>query len=93
MRNDIEIIKRKVLPILKHYRVKRAALFGSYARGEANKNSDIDILIEFNDSLLTLVRIERELKKSLGRKVDLLTYNGIHSLLKERILKEEIRII
>ena len=59
------------------------------------KNSDIDIdmLVEFNGSLLTLVGIEMELKEKLRKKVDLLTYNGINHLLKERILKEEIRIL
>ena len=57
------------------------------------KNSDIDMLVEFNGSLLTLVGIEMELKEKLRKKVDLLTYNGINHLLKERILKEEIRIL
>ena len=59
------------------------------------KNSDIDIdmLVEFNGSLLTLVGIEMELKEKLRKKVDLLTYNGINHLLKERIIKEEIRIL
>ncbi len=85
--------ERKIVSILKKNGIIKAGIFGSYARGEAKKNSDIDILIEFNDSLLTLVRMERELKESLGKKVDLVTYNGIHPLLKERILKEEIRII
>jgi len=50
-------------------------------------------LIDFDDSLLKLVRLEREIKKSLGMKIDLLTYNGIHPLLKKRLLKEEIKII
>jgi len=43
--------------------------------------------------LLDLVGLEMELKKILKKKVDLLTYNGLNHLLKERILKEEIRII
>ena len=85
--------ERQIVSILKKNGVTKAAIFGSYARGDYKKKSDIDILIEFNDSLLTLVRIERELKESLGKNVDLLTYGGIHPLLKERILKEEIRII
>ena len=85
--------ERKIISILKKNGVVKAGIFGSYARGEAKKNSDVDILIQFNDSLLTLVRIERELKENLGKIVDLLTYKGIHPLLKDRILKEEIRII
>jgi len=84
-----EIIKK----ILKKNGIVRAGIYGSYARGDYRKNSDIDILIEFKGSLLNLVRIERELGEKLGRKVDLLTYKGINPLLKKKILEEEIRII
>ncbi|PJE81704.1 hypothetical protein COU58_01050 [Candidatus Pacearchaeota archaeon CG10_big_fil_rev_8_21_14_0_10_32_42] len=90
---NIKKIKMKVLPTLKEHKVSRAGIFGSFARGDNKKNSDIDILIEFNGSLLDLVGLEMELKKILKKKVDLLTYNGLNHLLKERILKEEIRII
>ncbi|MBI2044965.1 nucleotidyltransferase family protein [Candidatus Pacearchaeota archaeon] len=90
---DISEIKRKIVRVLKKNGVARAGIFGSYARGEQKKNSDIDILIEFNDSLLTLIGIEMELERALRRKVDLLTYGGIHPLLKEIILNEEVRII
>ena len=93
MNKNIKKIKSEIVPILKKYKIVKAGIFGSYARGDYKKNSDIDILIEFNDSLLTLVGIEMELKKKLRKKVDLLTYRGIHPLLKERILKEEIKII
>jgi predicted nucleotidyltransferase len=40
--NTIPTIKRKVLPILKRHAVKRASIFGSFARGEAKANSDVD---------------------------------------------------
>ena len=83
----------KIIKILKKNKVVRAGIFGSYARGEEKQNSDIDILIEFNGSLLDLVGIEMELKKILKVKVDLLTYGGISPYLKDRILNEEIRII
>ena len=87
--------ERKIVSILKKNGVTKAAIFGSYARGDAKKNSDIDILIEFNSvkSLLDIVRLEFLLARILKRKIDLLTYKGIHPLLKERILKEERRII
>ena len=90
---DIIRLQKKIIPILKRNDIVKAGIFGSYAKGEAKRGSDIDILIEFNDSLLSLVRLERELKESLGKKVDLLTYGGIHPLLKKRILSEEVRII
>lgn len=93
MNKEINRIKPKIKRILKKHNIARAGIFGSYARGEQKKDSDIDILIEFKGGLLSLIRLERELRKNLGRKVDLLTYNAINHLLKKRILKEEVRII
>jgi hypothetical protein len=89
----IQDIKQKIIEILNKRKVVKAGIFGSYARGEQTKESDIDILIEFDGSLIDMVKIERELKDKLKKKVDLLTYNGINAHLKDRILKEEIRII
>jgi len=81
----------KIVSILKRYDVKRASFFGSFARGEAKKDSDIDILVEFrgNKSLLDLVKLEMELEKVLKKKVDIITYNSIHPLLKDIISKDE----
>ena len=93
MKKQISKIMPKIKKILKKNGVVKAGIFGSYARGEQKKNSDIDILIEFDGSLLDLVRLENELKKNLKKKVDLLTYRAIHPLLRKIILKEEIRII
>ncbi len=86
--------KKKAVPILKRNNVVRAGVFGSFARGEARKNSDIDILIEFHGrkSLLDLVGVKQELEETTKRKVDVLTYKSIHPLLKDIILKEEVRI-
>jgi len=89
--------KRKIISILRKHGVVKAGIFGSYARGQATKRSDIDILIEVKKrkkfSLIDLVGLEQELEEKLKKKVDLLTYNGINHLLKEMILSEEIRII
>ena len=92
----INNIKKQIVKILKKHKVSRAGIFGSYARGEEKKNSDIDILIEVSGrrfSLLDLVKLEMILKEILKKKIDLLTYNGISPYLKERILAEEVRII
>ncbi len=93
MRQKIKNIKTKILPVLKKEGIKKAGIFGSYATGKQKKNSDIDILIEFDGSLLDLIGIEIELKKILKKKVDMLTYRSINPLLKKRILSEEVRII
>ena len=91
----IQHIAKIAIPLLKKYGVAKAGIFGSYARGEETKNSDVDMLIEFKGrkSLLDLVGLERELQEILHKKVDLLTYNSINHLLKERILNEEVKIL
>jgi hypothetical protein len=88
---EVAEICRKAARILKKGGVRRAAFFGSVARRDFTKKSDVDILIEFagRKSLLDLVGLEQELEDSLGRKVDLVTYGSVHHLLKDRILKEQ----
>ena len=88
-------VARVIVPILKKNGVVKAGIFGSVARGEATGKSDIDIVIKQKGkkSLLDLVALERELKEKLGKNVDLLTYGGISPYLKNKILKEQVRII
>jgi predicted nucleotidyltransferase len=93
---NIEEIREKILPVLRKYDVTRAGLFGSIVRGEAREDSDVDILVEIDRddiSLLDFVGIEFELSEALGRKVDLVEYCAIHPLLKEHILKEELKLL
>lgn len=95
MKTEINEIKKKAIPILKRNGVVKAGIFGSYAKGKARKTSDVDILIKFkgDKSLLDLVGLKIELEDRLRKKVDILTYNSINPLLKEKILKEEERIL
>lgn len=94
-KKNIEKLTKKIIPILKRHDVVKAGIFGSFVRGEATRKSDIDILIRFKGrkSLLDLARVEIELEKKIRRKADVLTYDSINPLLKERILKEEVRIM
>ncbi len=95
MNKEIKKIKPKIVNVLKKHNVARAGIFGSYARGEQKKNSDIDILIDIknNISLLGFIGIKLNLEKALKRKVDLVEYKSIKPLIRETILKEEIQII
>ncbi len=89
-------IKQRALPVLKKHDVKRAAIFGSFARGEANAKSDVDFLIEYkgrNKSLLDLVGLKLDLEEILARKVDVITYRSIYWRLRERILAEQVIIL
>lgn len=93
-KNHLENIKPKIIKILKKNKIKRAGIFGSFARGEAGKKSDIDLLIEPPKGIgLGFAGIQIKLENILKRKVDLLSYSSISPHLKSRILKEEIRII
>lgn len=85
------VITRKIIPILKKQDVLKAAYFGSFARGEEKKNSDIDILVKLRGgkTLLDLIEIKQTLEALLDRKVDILTYNGLNPLLRKAILKEQ----
>jgi predicted nucleotidyltransferase len=87
----IATLKKNIIPILKRQDVVKAAVFGSCARGEMKKGSDIDLLVQFagRKSLFDLVGLELELKKILKKKVDVLTYNSIHPLLRDIILNEQ----
>jgi len=95
METNIEEIKKKILPILEDYRVKKIGLFGSYARGDMKEDSDIDILIEIEKdiSLLDFVGLKQEIEEALGKKVDLVEYDTIKPLLRERILSEQVVIL
>ena len=95
-KNKINKIKKPIVDVLKKHKIRKAGIFGSFARGEEKENSDIDILIDIGGrkfSLLDLISLEMELEKRLGKKIDLLTYAGINPHLKEYILKDEVRII
>jgi predicted nucleotidyltransferase len=84
----LNIITRFLIP----YGVSSVRLFGSFATGEQNPSSDIDLLVEFNDriSLLEIVKIERELSEKTGYKIDLLTKKSISPFLINRIYSESI---
>jgi uncharacterized protein len=95
MDTNIKQIKKKIIPILKQHKVKRAGLFGSCVKGKMKKNSDIDILVEIDDriSLIDFVRIQHELEDVLEKKVDLGEYETIKPAVRDRILAEEVRIL
>jgi hypothetical protein len=84
----------KIIEVLKKNNVKKAGIFGSYSRGEEKKDSDIDILIDSPRGIgFGFAGIQLELEDKLKKKVDLITYKYISPYLKDRILKEEIRIL
>ena len=69
-------------------------LFGSAARGEAKKGSDLDLLVTMKEraSLLDLIAIKQDLEDLLGLKVDVVTENSLSPYLREDILKEAVNL-
>jgi predicted nucleotidyltransferase len=92
---EIEEIKKKIIPILKKFNVTKAGIFGSYARGENKKKSDVDILAEIDNkySLFEVIGLKIELEKAVKKKVDLVEYALIRKEIRESILKDEIPIL
>lgn len=95
-KKDLEKIKNKITPLLRENKVKKAGIFGSYARGEQKKGSDIDILVDIDDknfTLLDLVKLKILLGKILKKNVDLVEYSTLHPMIKKEALREEVRIL
>ena len=80
----------RLIDICRQNDVSMVGVFGSMARGEAKKKSDIDLIVRFSKrkSLLALVRLERELSEALDRKVDLLTETSLSPYMRERVMQE-----
>ena len=93
----ISELKASLKPILLKNGVASAYLFGSYARGEAKKTSDVDIAISFGSkeqkSLLDLVSLKNELQKKLKKKVDVGTVKSLHPLIKKQVKIDFIKIV
>lgn len=88
-------ISEQIEPILRARGVLRAGIFGSYARGEEESGSDLDLLVELpqGSTLLDLVGLQLDLAELLGIGVDAHTYNSLHPLLRDRILNDEVPIL
>jgi len=85
---------KTIIDFMSGHGVSQIAVFGSYARGEARPDSDLDLLVRFNKqkSLLGVIRLERELSELLGIKIDLLTEQAISPYLIDRI-RQELKVI
>ena len=88
--DEIVVVDENLLDLCRQYQVASLKVFGSVARGEEREDSDIDILVQFVRpvSLLTLVRLERELSALFGRKVDLVTEHGISPYIRDTVLSD-----
>lgn len=90
--SNISEIQKAVVPIARHYGVKRLYLFGSYAKGTANEKSDIDLLVEKGKpmSLLQLSGMRQMVQEALQLSVDLITTTGVGEDFRTEIAGTEI---
>jgi len=85
----VEILKKNHDSLRDNFGVKRIGLFGSFAKGTERKDSDIDMVVEFKnadfDNFMNLVFY---LEKLLGRKVDILTPEGLRSIRVKKVAED-----
>jgi len=92
---ELEQYQKLILPVLQRYFIKRAAFFGSFAKGNNNENSDVDLLIEPGKgfTIFELLKIESEISNLINRKVDLVEYSALKSSIRDEVLLSAITIL
>jgi len=82
--------REALIALADRYKAENVRVFGSVARGEANENSDVDILVHFRDgaSLFDLMDLKEDTEELLGLEVDIVSDRGLSPYLATRILSE-----
>ena len=88
MKNRTGLTRERILSLLREheimlrkYTVRKMGLFGSYARNEARKSSDVDLIVEFKEPTFdNFMDLTSYLEKLLGRKIEVLTPEGVKSI-------------
>ena len=92
-----QVPKRRLQELCRRYGVKRLGIFGSAARGGAGPLSDVDLLVEFEKdaptSLFDMARLQEELSRLFGRKVDLATSAILENPYRRRAILKDLREI
>ena len=91
----IHIIQKALPKLRQRYGVRNLWLFGSYVRGEQKQESDLDVLVTFDNqqlSLIEFIQLELELSKLLSVKVDLVERDTLKPAIGQRILHEAVAV-
>lgn len=91
----IKQIRERIRPIVEKHHIEEVYLFGSYARGEAGPDSDVDIYCSSGDieTLYGEIDLIDELEQALGKKVDLVTIGSqMHEFFRKQLEEDKIRI-
>ena len=80
-KKSIDILRQKAPYLNERFGVKRIALFGSFAKSRQSKDSDLDLVVEFDRPIgLTFFDLVEYLEKVLNKKVDILTFEAIKTI-------------
>ena len=92
--NVIRILKKQHQELVERYSVSSLYLFGSVARDEARLDSDVDLLVEFNQpvGLFQFIELQQRLEFLLGTKVDLGTRRYLKPRISDQVLREAVRV-
>jgi len=86
---NIVLDNAKLEDVCKNYQVEFLGVFGSVARGEDTRDSDVDVLVRFSPQVkigyFKLYDIEQEIAQSFGRKIDLITQDALSPYIKDRV--------
>ena len=90
MNPTIEEISEKARPVFEKYGVTRARIFGSFARGDARPDSDVDFLVSYGKtlSLWDYIGLRQDMEEKLGRKVDMVAEDRVIPYFKNSIYRD-----
>lgn len=90
----LEALRAQIERVARKRKASNVRVFGSFAKGDATQNSDVDFLVKMapDATLVDLIRLERALEELLGRKVDVVTEGGLHPSLQEEVHSTTIRL-
>jgi predicted nucleotidyltransferase len=93
----LEQIKELAEPIAKKYQLNALWVFGSYARGDATEESDVDLLLDFKDStaknLRGFVNLANEFEQTFDKKVDILSVYNLNSPIMSNYFSKFVTIV
>jgi len=92
---NIQTIKDKILPVCNRYQVKNVFLFGSYSRGEASDNSDVDLRVDLGDNMkgLAVAEFYADLEEALGCSLDVMTTRQLSASFLKHIQNDEVQLL